>query len=334
VRRIREADPFAPPSAPPRAEDPFASAGPDLATLTISLAETSDTLVRPLARRDPDALPEDTSDCVTGAASFDDVLRRARRRGFLAGAAGGVVAGAALAAAVVALVRPATVAVAPVVPALSPRGDGREEGRAADDARDPHAGRGPAAVPDLPAPLRPSRSPRAAGGARGEGARPARAGEEAGEGARAAGPVRDGGEDAQEAAAGAPGIDLRSAAETATPGEPPDAPDDAVVATPAEAPAPPRRLEEAEVAAALASRRDALDACFAAADAGAPPGSVVRLLVRVEPSGRVAGARTDDPLLDESPLGACLGEVARAMSFEPFEGDPVRVELPLRLGGE
>jgi hypothetical protein len=41
----------------------------------------------------------------------------------------------------------------------------------------------------------------------------------------------------------------------------------------------------------------------------------------------------DDLGIAPTPLGICLVRVAQAMSFRPFEGEPVRVELPLRYGG-
>jgi hypothetical protein len=138
---------------------------------------------------------------------------------------------------------------------------------------------------------------------------------------------------ADPAAVTEPAADVDPAAVSGTPA--PAA--DPEVATPTPAvPAAPRRLEEGEVVAALAASHDALEGCFAvtADDPGTPPGHVVRLLVGVDPSGRVSDARIDDARLDASPLGVCVGRVVRAMSFEPFEGEGVRVELPLRLGGE
>ncbi len=52
----------------------------------------------------------------------------------------------------------------------------------------------------------------------------------------------------------------------------------------------------------------------------------------IEPSGRVSDARIDDPLVEATPLGVCLVRIAGGMSFRPFDGEPVRVALPLRHG--
>jgi hypothetical protein len=87
------------------------------------------------------------------------------------------------------------------------------------------------------------------------------------------------------------------------------------------------------VLAALRSRRAALDACASGPDgAGAARGQRFRLIVSVAPSGRVYEARIDDPEIDSSTFGACLVRVAQALTFAPFDGDPVRVDLPLRYG--
>jgi hypothetical protein len=362
VQGIREPDPFAPaPDPAPRADDPFAPSARERErehhAATLSLVAATDTLFGPLARRDPDAPPEETAEHpITGAASFDDVLRRARRRGFLAGVAAGGAAGAALAAALVLLLRPGPPAVV-----------ARTAATASPIAAAELPAREPSPVAVVTAPLTPSLSPRVAGGAGGpprdgvvaEREKPGidlrgasapqvdgPAGPEVADTA-AANPaavvvpaaVIDAAADAEPAADAAPAAVTEPAADVdpaAVSGTPAPAPD-AEVATPAPAvPAAPRRLEEGEVVAALAARHDALEGCFAvtADDAGAPPGQVVRLLVGVDPSGRVSDVRIDDARLDASPLGVCVGRVVRAMSFEPFEGEAVRVELPLRLGGE
>jgi hypothetical protein len=103
-------------------------------------------------------------------------------------------------------------------------------------------------------------------------------------------------------------------------------------------PAPPRAdvqpLDEQELSAALRARRDALDACVSATpgDADPPRGQRFRLLVVIEPSGLVSDARIDDLQVEATPLGVCLVRIAEGMSFRPFDGDPVRVALPLRHG--
>jgi hypothetical protein len=101
-----------------------------------------------------------------------------------------------------------------------------------------------------------------------------------------------------------------------------------------EATAPARQLDEREVAAALRARRDAFDACVAATsgDAASARGHRFRVSVVIEPSGQVSDARIDDPQIDATPLGACLIRLAQTMSFAPFDGEPVRVDVPLRFG--
>src|SRR6266508_3056721 len=88
-------DVFAP--GPPAEPDPFAppagGEGPTPARR------------RPLEKRDPLARVESAEFRITGEVSFDDVLRRARWRGFLSGCAAGALA-AALVAAVLALSGP------------------------------------------------------------------------------------------------------------------------------------------------------------------------------------------------------------------------------------
>ncbi|HEX9051000.1 MAG TPA: hypothetical protein VF841_10745, partial [Anaeromyxobacter sp.] len=58
-------------------------------------ADDEPTILGPLAERDPNApLDESAEYAVTGAVTFDEVLRRTRRQGFVAGAAAGGLAGA------------------------------------------------------------------------------------------------------------------------------------------------------------------------------------------------------------------------------------------------
>jgi hypothetical protein len=99
----RGGDPFAPPAASePLPDDPFAAAPvPDVPRREPVVPPSLDvtpTMDGPLARRDPDAPADESAEYrVTSALSFDDVLRRARRRGFLAGAVVGAVAAVAIA---------------------------------------------------------------------------------------------------------------------------------------------------------------------------------------------------------------------------------------------
>lgn len=99
----RGGDPFAPPAASePLPDDPFAAAPvPDVPRhepVVPPSLDVTPTMDGPLARRDPDAPADESAEYrVTSALSFDDVLRRARRRGFLVGAVVGAVAAAAIA---------------------------------------------------------------------------------------------------------------------------------------------------------------------------------------------------------------------------------------------
>lgn len=269
------------------------------------------TLVGPLAQRDPRARPDDTLELpITGEVSFDDVLRRARRRGFLAGLAAGALAAAAVAAAMAATrsspprrqaiaSAPEPAAVAPTAPAdviVATPAPARPEPRRAAVAAPPRAGAEAVIAPGLD--LR--RAPP-------EETDPAATRADA---ARADAPAGD-----------AP-----------APGPAPAAPPAPAAAPAADATRPPRRLEHAEVAAAVAARRDAIDACVAAtsADAAASGGRRFLLVLSVDPSGRVTEVRIDDPVLADSALGRCLARVASEVSFEPFDGEPVEIELPLR----
>jgi hypothetical protein len=86
------------------------------------------------------------------------------------------------------------------------------------------------------------------------------------------------------------------------------------------------------VAAVAARHRGDFDACLAAsaADAGpTPEGGAPTLLLTLDPSGEVRFPTLDDVELARSELGACLKDAARKMSFPPFQGKAVRVEVPL-----
>ena len=88
--------------------------------------------------------------------------------------------------------------------------------------------------------------------------------------------------------------------------------------------------------AALDARREAMAGCIAAhpADVAEARARRFHLVVTVDQTGRVARARLDDPDLGATALGSCLVRLARELRFEPFDGEPVRVELPLRLADE
>jgi hypothetical protein len=53
----------------------------------------------------------------------------------------------------------------------------------------------------------------------------------------------------------------------------------------------------------------------------------------VEPSGAVALPTVDDLALARSPAGACVKAAAGRISFPPFQGAPVRLDVPLAPAG-
>ena len=301
--KTRDPDPSTVPAE--RAEtsdDPFAGAplrppgGP-------AEGERSATIVGPLAKRDPHAEVEveDSAEFdVTGAASFDDLLRHVRWRGFLAGAAvGALVVGAGAIALSWALSRPPPPAGVPLQIPL------QEPGRAGGEPR-----------PNAPPRQTPEGRPPAPGPAAAvrDQTRPARA--------TGKGRLRPGaGEEPRGVAA--PGLVLGPADEPSGPG-----------AGPVATRAPPRRLDPAAVAAALAGRREEIEACATAhpADTARAGGRRFHLLLTIDRTGQVA-AQVDDAEIGATALGACLVRVAGEDRFAPFDGDPVRADLPLRFSG-
>lgn len=282
---LEERDPFAPPAE----IDPAAGA---------------------LVERDPDAAPEHSAEYrITGAASFDDVLRGARWRGFLAGAAVGGVAGAFAASLLaIALFRPDLVSVAPLVADSVPLA-------------------APVAFEAEPvAPARPLLD--GAPGVARPPARPARRG-------AAESPPPRGDAPAAEpvglflVASDAP-TDRGDAHEGAR--TPAAAPASAGPTVAGPAVAPQRSPRARDVVAALAARQEALDACVdeTPGDDAAARGRRFRMLVVIEPSGRVAEAQAYDDAIAATPLGTCLGRLAKATTFPPFDGEPVRLEVPIR----
>ncbi len=100
-----EPDPFAT-QRKPSSDDPFARAAPHGGAAVAPAPEVTATatIIGPLARRDPSGPSDEfAEDRITGATSFDDILGRARRQGFLAGSATGALVGAVVAAAVAVL---------------------------------------------------------------------------------------------------------------------------------------------------------------------------------------------------------------------------------------
>jgi hypothetical protein len=295
---IRGPDPFAAPAEPAARDDPFARAraGEAGEPGDAAGADRSDTLAGPLAQRDPHAPVEESAVFqLSGPTSLDDLLRRARLRGFLAGALVGgalVVGGVAVASW---WMRPVAATVSSPIAAAEPHVAPQDVGVV------PPPGAGPAAAPEA--------RPPAAVPAGGAAPHPA--------GRRRGAP-----------APASPGdVLVLPALELSAPGPAAPAPRAPSVA------APSGGLELAEVSAALDARREAIERCTAdhPVDATAAAGRRFHLVLTVAATGRVADAALDDAEVGAADLGGCLVALAREIRFPPFEGDPVRVELPLRL---
>lgn len=294
------------PAAPPGGNpDPFAPAAED-DPFARALAVDSTPASGPLARRDPDAALDESAEYhVAGAASFDDVLRRARRRGFLAGTAAGALAATAVAAALALFT--ASTGVPTREGVAEPDVVGIDLSRPAGPPRGAWRSRPPSSKAPVPVPA------------------PARR------------------EERQAAVVEAPPVPQAAVAEATVPPDP--VPGPAADAPGREAPelahddpgpaAPPAPVDAREVAEALRARRGAVDDCVASTpgDASAARGQSFWLSVVIEPTGEVSEARIDDPEIEATPLGACLVRLARAMSFAPFEGGPASVKLALLYGG-
>jgi hypothetical protein len=279
----------------------------------VSSSEVEPTILGPLAERDPNAPPDTSAEyVVTGAASFDDVLGRARRQGFLAGALAGGVAGAVVAAAI-------ALGTSGPAPAAS--------GTAAmvEIAEPEPAPALPAPAAIVPPRARAAASPPAASG---------------GAGGRAPG----GAESARaDAATGSTDTDGTHGVEGGVPGTAPGPSgahdDDAADGDPRGAARPAgdgtaaaRPPDEREVTQRLAARRGELDACVeeTPGERAASRGRRFGLVVVVEPTGQVSDARTDDEEIAATPLGVCLVQIARDTTFRPFAGEPARVEVRVR----
>lgn len=278
-------------------DDPFAPGAIDDPGPTIVPLHRTPTPA-PFADRDPDAAPEQTAEhaTTTGIESFDDVLRRARRRGFVQGCAAGGAAVAALAAAAWVL------AGSTGVPTRVARGERVRPGEARAAVRE---------VPGPGAQTAPAPAARSRGGA-----------------VRAAPPV------ARRASAAEVEVAGEAGSEADVEGERPVA-----APAPAEAQADAGLAERRppgarEVMAALRERADAIDECVALTPGheGNARGRRFALLVVIEPGGGVSEAKVQAPDLESTPVGVCLAGLARDLSFPPFEGEAVRVELPVRYG--
>jgi hypothetical protein len=89
------------------------------------------------------------------------------------------------------------------------------------------------------------------------------------------------------------------------------------------------------VVESLAARRPAFDACVRDSQQGNPgaglSGRRLTVTLMVSPSGTVSASSIDDPALENTTLGTCLRNVL-SRPFPAFEGDPLRLVVPLRLG--
>jgi hypothetical protein len=92
-----------------------------------------------------------------------------------------------------------------------------------------------------------------------------------------------------------------------------------------------------QIARIASANRKAFEACTAEAVRRDPNldlgGREVVLTLTVNPNGVVAYSTLDDAELAKIDLGTCLKSAAQTMVFPAFEGPPMKVELPLALGG-
>lgn len=138
----------------------------------------------------------------------------------------------------------------------------------------------------------------------------------------------------------------------ATPTQPAPAPERAEPARPAaeaprpsRAPAPPAApaaaagqpsgtLTPERIQEVIAASRPRFDACLADARPGRGlvlDGRTVNLRVAITPAGAATYPTFDDVTIGSTALGACLKGAARQMAFPRFEGEPVRIEVPITL---
>ena len=113
---------------------------------------------------------------------------------------------------------------------------------------------------------------------------------------------------------------------------PPDAPGANALAQPVSSASRP---SDQMVVATLAARRPAFEACvrqWLGDDPGSGrAGRRVTMTLIVNPSGTVNSPVLDDPALEDTGLGDCLREVF-GRPFPAFEGEPLHLVVPLKLG--
>jgi hypothetical protein len=113
----------------------------------------------------------------------------------------------------------------------------------------------------------------------------------------------------------------------------------APTATPSATGAQPKavgQLTSQQVARIVSANKRAFEQCIAEAGRRDPgldlAGRQVTLMLTVNPNGKVAYPTIDDVELNKTDLGSCIKSAARIMMFPSFEGEPMKVEVPLSLG--
>jgi hypothetical protein len=96
------------------------------------------------------------------------------------------------------------------------------------------------------------------------------------------------------------------------------------------------QLTSQQVARIVSANKRAFEQCIAEAGRRDPgldlAGRQVTLMLTVNPNGKVAYPTIDDVELNKTDLGSCIKSAARIMMFPSFEGEPMKVEVPLSLG--
>lgn len=93
-------------------------------------------------------------------------------------------------------------------------------------------------------------------------------------------------------------------------------------------------LLDSGVNTAVANHRPAFQACLEKSTKRGPRRKVsarATLVLTVRPDGHVADAHLAEAQLRRRPLGQCLVRSSYRMSFPAFEGNPMRVDVPLAL---
>jgi hypothetical protein len=90
----------------------------------------------------------------------------------------------------------------------------------------------------------------------------------------------------------------------------------------------PRTLSRADMMSVLKANQAKLSAC--AADAPDARGTI-SVQVVIQRSGKVSRAKVATAKLRGTPAAVCVEKTVRDYGFKPFSGDPMRLNLPLRL---